>query len=366
MKQFHVSEDGVVRECTAKSKESCPVKNPLGEPSEHFTDYLLAKRSSEELLNMKFGLVHVFQKGKRIKTPIPLSNEAYLNSSIAYRDEDEIRRQEALEREYFDQLPAMKLKNLDSPDTKALKVLNAPDLANLLMDMGRENGFEKEMSSAIVMSTILHARQKRFERGRFKNAPYIEHPLRNAVRISRWGVSDRDVLLAAVLHDAPEDGSIDYITLYENEHPEELTELEARGRLRKEIGRRFGEETLRVIDAVTNEYQDDEEKGEQTLEEKTAVYTKKMEDSIIDEKVYLVKIADFVDNATSLYHHDSPERRKKIFSMAYKYLPVVDVFIEKLTLLEGSVDTVNRNKIYDQLGRTKTRLQTIVDRGAAL
>lgn len=62
MEKWHISEDGVVRRCKADTEESCPVKNPLGEPSEHYSTKAAARENSELMMNQKFGEVQTLRK----------------------------------------------------------------------------------------------------------------------------------------------------------------------------------------------------------------------------------------------------------------------------------------------------------------
>lgn len=55
MSRKHISEDGQVRNCTAKTPEACTAIGPDGKKAEHFPEYYAAKRRSEELLANQYG-----------------------------------------------------------------------------------------------------------------------------------------------------------------------------------------------------------------------------------------------------------------------------------------------------------------------
>lgn len=250
---------------------------------------------------------------------------------------------------------------LVAPDLQPLKEMGFGELKQVIEGIAKQEGYLKSMSEAVKIASVLHADQRRYNRGEFESSLYLEHPMRNSVRISRWGVKDESIMLAAVLHDTIEDGSVDYVKLYEGLEIED--ELFARGRLGEEIGKRFGEETLRLVEAVTNDYRSAEEKAGETLDEKVTAYRNHVAESLVDESVMLVKLSDFIDNATGLYHNDLPERRDRVYKMAYKYLPVVEVFENNIGLLSTKVSAEVRREIQGQLARTRSMLQYLIDRG---
>lgn len=65
-KKFHINEEGKVKPCTAKSSESCPVKNILGFKTEHFNDIEIAVKRNEEILALKYGNISMSKKNSKI------------------------------------------------------------------------------------------------------------------------------------------------------------------------------------------------------------------------------------------------------------------------------------------------------------
>ena len=84
----------------------------------------------------------------------------------------------------------------------ALKDMTSSELSNCLRGAGKRLDFNgKDLESAISLATTLHKNQSRGARGTLKRTPYIEHPLRNAIRLIRLGNTEQDVIIANVLHD---------------------------------------------------------------------------------------------------------------------------------------------------------------------
>lgn len=70
----HISEDGQVRNCNAKTPESCTARGPNGEKAEHFDSPVEAKQRSEELQEEKYGAFNTVQKKP--------SNKKYTQSEL--------------------------------------------------------------------------------------------------------------------------------------------------------------------------------------------------------------------------------------------------------------------------------------------
>ena len=69
----------------------------------------------------------------------------------------------------------------------------------------------KKLLSAVEIALDAHKGQVR----KFSGKPYISHPFRVLNRIKRYGISDEDILVAAVGHDTIEDTKITYAKLKE-------------------------------------------------------------------------------------------------------------------------------------------------------
>lgn len=87
--------------------------------------------------------------------------------------------------------------------------LKQMDPSMLVFELSREAdrlGMDSDLiTSAATMASYLHRDQTRSVRGDMPVVPYIEHPLRVALRLVRWGVRDEEIIAAALLHDVAED-----------------------------------------------------------------------------------------------------------------------------------------------------------------
>jgi len=219
--------------------------------------------------------------------------------------------------------------------------------------------FEK-VYQAIVASTYLHAKQTRANRGNLPRTPYIEHPLRNTLRLVRWDCRSQDIIIATLLHDTVEDCA-DRICRYEyGMNIREMTKEEMRAKAYEYIEAEFGSEVRRLVAGVTNGFF----VGHETKDEKRAIYAAHVRESITDPDIFLVKIADFVDNASGLYHNDIKENAEKVIHLAIKYLPVVDIFEEQFNKFsdELKVSEAAKADIRKHLRDTRRRLIAITEK----
>lgn len=172
--KFHVSKDGKVRPCTAQSQESCTAVGLDNGKAKHFDSELDGVAYVESTFSHNIGMFKTVSvkvpKNTKIRLKIPTSVK---NSSINKLSNEEKKRQLGLEEKYFRNLLKEQepLEDIDSPETKALKVLNVQDLGKILLNVGKEEGYSKDIYKAIRMATILHKDQKRLNRGQFERAP---------------------------------------------------------------------------------------------------------------------------------------------------------------------------------------------------
>ena len=247
----------------------------------------------------------------------------------------------------------------------ALKDMTASELGNCLISAGRQLGFnDKKLESAIALATTLHENQSRGARGTLKRTPYIEHPLRNAIRLIRLGNTEQDVIIAAILHDTIEDGSVDFVSKFGqgrlgDNRPDEV---QSRALLENHIEKCFGGRVLSAVHKVTNEYFSRRQWSELTQKEKADLYLNHVGKSIKnDPDALLVKVSDFIDNATGLYHNDVKGREKRTFRQAKKYLPVASVFRNEIhNVSELHVSDEGRYEILLKMDRTEIRLRNII------
>lgn len=132
-----------------------------------------------------------------------------------------------------------------------------------------------ELQETAVLASILHRGDIRSVRGKLPRTHYIEHPYRVTLRLIRWGVIDINVLHAALLHDTFEDHPKDF---------EKLFGVDAA----TYIGLTFGSDVWDVVYAVSNQ--------------PGVGYHEHVLEAIADPRAFIVKLADWTDNALSLHH----------------------------------------------------------------
>ena len=87
-----------------------------------------------------------------------------------------------------------------------LKEMESSLLARAIYSHAAEAGMDTEkVRESVALASYLHRTHTRSVRSVMPRTHYIEHPLRNAVRLFRYGVTDQDVIIAAILHDTVED-----------------------------------------------------------------------------------------------------------------------------------------------------------------
>jgi hypothetical protein len=181
---------------------------------------------------------------------------------------------------------------------------------------------EMVMSAAMV-ATHLHRKQTRFVRDNFPRVPYIEHPLRLALRLIRWGSTDSELLTAALLHDTVEDCSAEIVTSYffgfsGSEAANQATALSW-------IRQSYSPVVAHTVGWVTNP-------------PKPATWLSHIVSLVAGGSAnvspLLIKASDLVDNAGSLAHQYGQVPDAFIIKMVRKYTPGVKLILEALRQLK--------------------------------
>lgn len=250
--------------------------------------------------------------------------------------------------------------------TTPLKKLNPGQLAVTLINESRHAEMDtNRVRDCMSFALVLHEGQTRGNRGGMPKTEYIEHPLRNSIRLLRYGVKDEKVILASILHDTVEDCAQKYCETYLNKRKGEVSEPEARALLMQEITRKYGADVSGIVHGVTNAYITPEDKKTRTTTEKNReYYNHVVEQTRKDSRVFLVKLSDFIDNAAGLHHNDIPGNERGVTLRAIKYLPVADV-LQKLTQGFPDLCGINpkgRESIIHQLSEAKPRLRKLAER----
>lgn len=245
----------------------------------------------------------------------------------------------------------------------SLKDMDDSALAECIVLEIDQLGIDTEpISNAIALASELHGNQfRKGTRGTVANPPYIEHPLRNTLRLVRLGCYDQPTLVGSVLHDGVEDGSKVFAKRLGWSNRQAADEGAARIVLAAHIESTFGVETREIVIAVTNELPEGDPRT-QTVEEKHRVYVQHLRDQVLHSpKAFLVKMSDFIDNATGLYHGVGSLDPVKLKNQATKYLLSVPVFQEGLDSLDLPISEHSKKLLQSSLIETERRLRRIID-----
>ena len=229
-----------------------------------------------------------------------------------------------------------------------------------------ESNFTPEANSkldfAIRLATELHEGtvRKGDVQGR-RDTPYVEHPLRNTLRLVRLGVRDEELLSATVLHDTVEDCARKFVASQKSVDAR-ITEAEARQLLLKHIEDNINPRVAKLVLGVTNPLRSSHENRHLSQAQKNEEYAANVQREIeSDPAVLLVKFADFEDNAGSLHFSSTEFSPNKIRKLAKKYLPVVGIFREAIAKSELPINDVAHEHILNQLDSMELRLRRIID-----
>lgn len=209
-------------------------------------------------------------------------------------------------------------------DTLRLKEMEGSLLTRAVLNGANDAGHDERLvTAAITLASYLHRADTRAQRAGMPRVPYIEHPLRNAVRLQRYGCTDQDVIIATILHDTVEDHAFDIARDILGIEPadEELAREAAFGY----IGVRFGERVKVLVKEVSNPLLP----AGLSRVEKHERYREHVISVIGVAAVFLVKSTDFEDNAGGLHHNLAPNTVSMVRNLANKYLPLVPTLMER-------------------------------------
>lgn len=205
-------------------------------------------------------------------------------------------------RSAFDQLP--------------LKDMDAATLVFAIESAVHELAIPGEtLRLAMEVATLAHLDQFRKNGIKSDEDPYIVHPLRNVLRLLRYGCSDVEILSATALHDTVEDRPHAVIALLGGQTADDMSASEAQERASTLIASRFGHRISELVEAVTNPI-------DYPCDNTTAGYQDHVIRAIADPAVFLVKFSDFVDNAGSVKYLNGTDRLR----LVTKYEPLVEHF----------------------------------------
>jgi (p)ppGpp synthase/HD superfamily hydrolase len=171
------------------------------------------------------------------------------------------------------------------------------------------------ITSAATMASFLHRRQTRFVRGGMPLVPYIEHPLRVALRLVRWGVQDPNLVGAALLHDVVEDCSEELLSVFGQSNE---TALHCLARL-------YGGDMAAHVEQVTNPA-DVVDAASYQLHVAALAWS--------GTSAVLIKASDLKDNAGSIRHQLGYGQDARMLRLLRKYLPCVREVSRSLSAMD--------------------------------
>lgn len=173
--------------------------------------------------------------------------------------------------------------------------------------------------------------------------PYSIHPLRVMLRLYRLlpvGLAIDDVLVAALLHDALEDGPAQIIGYYSDAPSAADTPARTRDLARRDLTEHFGPRVAAIIGAVTNPL----EMAELTGDAKRAAYTAHLRETVLpNAEAAYVKASDLVDNAGSLIWMTSCADKQR--RLAAKYDEPVDLMLGSVHLDDAASLKLRMRKV---------------------
>ena len=179
---------------------------------------------------------------------------------------------------------------------------------------------------------------------------YINHPLRNTVRIMRYGCFQEDIIIASILHDIVEDHAFDIVSEFTTHDLSDIDVKSQDGQIilaefaLKYIQEQFGYNVSRIVNKVSNK----PNQAGLSREEQRAVYIKHVAAAITDDpEVFMVKFSDFSDNAIDLHHNVS--NVDMVSHLSRKYFPLIPYFRSGIQSLSLLVYPASKNEMLIQL-----------------
>ncbi len=201
------------------------------------------------------------------------------------------------------------------------------------LEIARFSAEEKaQLNGALAWAMELHAEDKRFRE------PATNHILRVAIRIMHhYGVSDVNLITAALLHDSVEDHVYEITGRPDASKDDALLEISAR----------TNPDIAMLVGAVTNpEYEKGRDKLEQYQEHVDSILSKD------DPRVRILKVSDFTDNAMGVLYMPAEGAEYR----ARRYSVLVSIFEKAILDPSTPLSSGARAHIVKQLAETQRRL----------
>ena len=189
-----------------------------------------------------------------------------------------------------------------------------------------------DAARALELAAGLHAADRR------QREPYVNHLLRVALRVMHhYGVSDPEVICAALLHDAVED------------HAEALAAGGRREDAVAALAVSFGARTAGLVDAVTNPPRDP---SRDRHEQYRAHVVASLE---ADPWARVLKLSDITDNGVGLHYTTGPKAAR----LVAKYAPLVPALATFAALPDTPLSAAAKTRIVSQLLNAQARFAAL-------
>lgn len=211
----------------------------------------------------------------------------------------------------------------------------------------------EHVKDAIALASFAHRSQYRANRGPMPKVHYIEHPLRNAVRLHRYGMVDVRVILATILHDVVEDAPAIIVQILDPKcYDEDYTPIEMRSYAIRAIQDHFGYVVSQIIADLSNPLERPNVKRSKS--EKRADYLVHFESILESPDVFWGKFVDWIDNGAGLKHNVSGNPGM-IGHLAAKYRPAGELLaVRMLKDEDGSIRALVSDEGYTTACRQLT------------
>ncbi|WP_181065347.1 HD domain-containing protein [Rathayibacter rathayi] len=150
---------------------------------------------------------------------------------------------------------------------------------------------------ARALACYLHRNDTRMQRANLPRTPYIEHPLRNTLRLLRWSVTDEVTLTAALLHDTVEDEAFELASTFANDPTDD--EEQARVIAFAYLAGAFSPEVATAVRHMSNPITPAGLPRSRRVDQ----YIEHVRQELTDPRFVLLKATDLVDNAAGLRHN---------------------------------------------------------------
>jgi len=247
-----------------------------------------------------------------------------------------------------------------------LKEMDELLLAAEITERADELGFGPMVREAITLAAYAHSGQSRANRGRLPRDTYVTHPLRNALRLLRYGVVRDNIIIGEILHDTVEDAAeklYELMRIVDSPRLVPLTPAEYREAAFQYITRHFGVAATAIVHGMTNPLPDPVASGiPVSRNQKRADYLAHLIDAIRDPEVAVGKASDLVDNGAGLYHNTTMVD-EAFKHLARKYAPALKVMIVRVQS-QDVIDIMTENgakKLVKNLEEGLARLEAVVD-----